>query len=391
MKVEFDAKTHKQKLLKMLHPASVVLITTDFPPDWGGLQSYSYQIAEGLKAGKLKKVEAAWPKTGQPPRPRDKEVQYGFHHGRSRLGALPWSLFATLRHGWGGETTLLHMQWTTALGSYLLKKMFPRFRYIILAHGAELLDPNRPILNWIKKAILRNATWVITGSQAIAEIVQDQKVSQARIRVVPYGYTFSVSPDLKNGNKTQALMGEKIRMACLHRLVPRKGTSLLLEALANLGPSQSNWTLDIAGEGPEKSKLQAQALSLGLSHQVHFVPPLADAEKFRYLQEHQLFILPSLPPSGNNDVEGLGIGLLEAQAAGLAVLAARTGGIPEAIHEGYTGLLFQAGDIKDLQSKLKGLLEKPESLRQLGQAGPQWIAENFSWEKSLSSLAQILN
>jgi phosphatidylinositol alpha-1,6-mannosyltransferase len=174
----------------------------------------------------------------------------------------------------------------------------------------------------------------------------------------------------------------------MHRLVARKGTALLLEALSGL--KDRAWSLDIAGEGEEKPGLQAQANALGLSGRVRFLPPVTEADKPDFLREHDLFVLPSLAPNGDNFLEGLGISLLEAQASGLPVLAARTGGIPEAVREGETGLLFQPGDVGDLEAKLSELLNDRALRERLGREGPAWVAENFSWEKTLKGLEEVL-
>jgi len=72
------------------------------------------------------------------------------------------------------------------------------------------------------------------------------------------------------------------------------------------------------------------------------------------------------------------------------VLAARTGGIPEALDDGRTGLLFAAGDVMDLRDKLRELLRKPARLEAMGAEGPAWVAGNFSWEKSLRRLAELM-
>ena len=80
-------------------------------------------------------------------------------------------------------------------------------------------------------------------------------------------------------------------------------------------------------------------------------------------------------------MEGLGLGLLEAQGRGLAVLAARTGGIPEAVDEGRTGMLFAAGDAEDLRARLRKLIADPGLRTRLGAAGPGWVRENFDWGK----------
>jgi glycosyltransferase involved in cell wall biosynthesis len=127
-----------------------------------------------------------------------------------------------------------------------------------------------------------------------------------------------------------------------------------------------------------------------LQDRVRIFPPVDEAKKLQALRDATLFILPSLPPVSNNHVEGLGLTLLEAQSRGLPVLAARTGGIPEAVQEGRTGILFRAGDAKDLREKLAELLAAPERLRAMAKEGPGWVASHFSWKEGLGRLAELM-
>jgi len=312
------------------------------------------------------------------------------HRGRGRLRAFAWSLWYVpeigIRHRINFQ---IHMQWSTAIPSLLLKKIGFGNHYLVLIHGAELLDPGRAWLRVIKSLVLRNADAVVAGSHHTAEILGQQRIRCRRLEVIPYGNPLE-GRDLDRipimGNREVTVSP---RLLCMHRLVARKGTALLLDALAAL--ADKAWTLDIVGKGEEEANLRSQAERLGLSSRVTFHPPVDAERKIRLMAEASLFILPSLPPMGNNHFEGLGLTLLEAQSLGVPVLAARTGGIPEAIQEGLTGVLFRAGDAEDLRSKLGSLLRSPDKRARLGQAGPAWVRGHFSWTEGLERLAAIMS
>lgn len=365
-----------------------LLITTDYPPDVGGLQTYSWRIARDLPGGLLAHVLA-----GTDRNPRDlpapaEGVTLTPRKGRSRWRAFWWSLWGIPWFRFAkGTRILLHMQWTTALPSLLLARLGTGTRYVVLVHGAELLDPERAVLGLLKRAVLSRADAVIAGSRHTAGIMAQLGIPCRRLEVIPYGNplegAFAANPRTRSLNAT---LGP--RLLCMHRLVPRKGTALLVAALAGL--AELAWTLDIVGEGEEEAALKRQVESLGLKERIRFRPPVSEGEKIRALSEASLFILPSLPPRVNNHVEGLGLTLLEAQSLGVPVLAARTGGIPEAIREGKTGLLFRAGDGEDLRGKLASLLADPASLRSLGEAGPDWVRGHFSWKDGLARLADLM-
>ena len=129
---------------------------------------------------------------------------------------------------------------------------------------------------------------------------------------------------------------------------------------------------------------------LGLSERITFHAPVDSDRKVAMMSAASLFILPSLPPEGNNHFEGLGLTLLEAQSLRVPVLAANTGGIPEAVKDGVTGILFRAGDAEDLRVKLETILAAPEQLLALGKDGPEWVRSHFSWKDGLARLAAIM-
>jgi glycosyltransferase involved in cell wall biosynthesis len=281
---------------------------------------------------------------------------------------------------------MLHMQWTTAIPSMMLRRL-GGIRYVVLVHGAELIDPGRLIIGWLRKAVLSRADAVVAGSDHTAEIVRQLGIRCRRLEVIPYGNPLEGESD-RIGRVRTPNASRVPRLMCMHRLVVRKGTALLLDALA--GMKQIPWTLDIIGRGAEERQLRAKVAELGLGDRVRFQPPVDEAEKIRLLSEATVFILPSLPPISNNHVEGLGLTLLEAQSLGLPVLAARTGGIPEAVKEGLTGVLFRAGDSHDLAEKLTALLASPGQLQAMSLAGPEWVRTHFSWEKGLRRLAELM-
>jgi phosphatidyl-myo-inositol dimannoside synthase len=364
-----------------------LLITTDYPPDVGGLQTYSYRIARDLPGNLLAQVVAG---SDHPPAslPRPSEgIGLASRKGRTRWRAFWWSLWSIpwFRFRWGTDF-LLHMQWTTAIPSLLLRKFGMGTRYLVLVHGAELVDPERPVVRLLKRAVLQGADAVVAGSQHTAEIVNQLGIRCRRLRVIPYGNPLEGSTDPQIARKFGGM--QVPRLLCMHRLVPRKGTSLLLEALAGL--ASVPWTLDIVGRGEEEENLKERVKALGMGDRIRFLAPVPEVEKIRLLRHATVFILPSLPPVSNNHVEGLGLTLLEAQSLGLPVLAARTGGIPEAVHEGRTGVLFRAGDRDDLKEKLAAMLDSPAQLEAMSAAGPEWVRGHFSWKDGLGKLAGLM-
>jgi glycosyltransferase involved in cell wall biosynthesis len=169
-----------------------------------------------------------------------------------------------------------------------------------------------------------------------------------------------------------------IGAAC--RFVPVKGLIYLLRAVALLRAQVCNFRVEIAGQGPEFATLKHESASLRLNDCVTFLgwqPNLAPM-----LTKWDLFIQPSLD-------EGFGIGILEAMAAGLPVVASRTGGIPELVADGHTGWLVPPRNPSALADRMRLLLAQPHLRTRMGAAGKARVRAHFCIVQMASRVSAI--
>ncbi len=162
------------------------------------------------------------------------------------------------------------------------------------------------------------------------------------------------------------------------RLNPQKGLDYLLEAVA-LVPEA---IFIIAGEGPERPKLEKQVKNSNLGGRVIFLGFRRDIPDL--LAGCDLFVLPSL-------FEGLPLSILEAMAAGKPVIATKIGGTDEAVIQEETGLLVPPGDAAALAGAIRRLLAEPELARQFGQSGKKRVYKEFSAQAMVRKTVQIYN
>ena len=163
----------------------------------------------------------------------------------------------------------------------------------------------------------------------------------------------------------------------LGRLDRTKGAALVLEALAQLGSRGRHVRLTVVGTGPEEPALRHQAEVLGLGSQVEFVGVRRGAELVTLLNEHRLIVIPSLWE------EPFGVVALEGLACGCVPVAARSGGLPDAV--GACGLIVPKNDAAALAAGMERLLvdgaARGELLRQapphLAQHTPDRIAKRY--------------
>jgi len=129
---------------------------------------------------------------------------------------------------------------------------------------------------------------------------------------------------------------------------------------------------------------------LGLQEQVTFIGRIQYANLPRYICAGDLFVMPSRSRLAGLEVEGLGIVYLEASACGLPVIAGNSGGAPDAVLEGETGLVVDGTRKTEVAATVVELLLDPDRSKAMGIAGRQWIIQEWRWEIWSSRFAKLL-
>ncbi|HXV28914.1 MAG TPA: glycosyltransferase, partial [Sinorhizobium sp.] len=144
------------------------------------------------------------------------------------------------------------------------------------------------------------------------------------------------------------------------------------------------------GDGPLRKKLEALAHALGIAEWVSFLGSLPHEDVKQWLRRSHAFILPSVTAS-NGDVEGIPVALMEAMAAGLAVVSTEHSGIPELIEDRKTGFLAPERDVETLASRLRFIVENPERCELISREARRKVEADFNMERLDDELAEILS
>ncbi len=193
----------------------------------------------------------------------------------------------------------------------------------------------------------------------------------------------SVDRDFFWGKQRDWSPEKMLKLVSVARLHQEKGLNFLLAAcslLMKLG--FTNWELRIIGIGPEQANLSRQAKETGMDLKIVFCGSMPPAGVANELRNAHLFILPSLK-------ETQGVALQEAQATGLPVIASNTGGIPEGVLDGVTGVLIPPGSAQSIVEALMVFIENPQYISEMGMAGQRYVREMFSQENEYAQLAKI--
>jgi phosphatidyl-myo-inositol dimannoside synthase len=164
------------------------------------------------------------------------------------------------------------------------------------------------------------------------------------------------------------------------RLVPRKGQDVLLQAWPEIRRRHDDARLLIVGEGGRRSDLEQAAAALSRPDDVHFAGSVSDDLLPAYLAAGDVFALPCRDVWHGLQVEGLGLSILEASAVGLPVVVGRSGGTPDAVLDGVTGRLVDGSSASEVAAAVTGLLDDPDGAREMGAAGREWVAREWSWD-----------
>jgi glycosyltransferase involved in cell wall biosynthesis len=166
------------------------------------------------------------------------------------------------------------------------------------------------------------------------------------------------------------------------RLNPEKDYDTLLEAFRRVRVSHPAARLLIAGDGPERVRLEQKAAALGLKGSVEFLGHVDDVRDV--LSRLDVYVQSS-------HVEGLSVAVLEALASGLPVVAARVGGNDEAVLHDICGLLVEPRDPSSLAAAIRQVLENPDRSRQMGIAARQHVKGSFSNEASMARIESLID
>ena len=185
-------------------------------------------------------------------------------------------------------------------------------------------------------------------------------------------------------------LANKAIIVSVGRLVHRKGQDQLIAALPRILERVPNAHLVIIGTGPYKEYLEKLAAKLNVSQNLTFIGRINYLELPRYICVGDIFVMPSRSRFFGLEVEGLGIVYLEASACGLPVIAGDSGGAPDAVLVGETGLVVDGTKVNEISAACIKLLENPELSQLMGQKGRSWIVENWRWELWASKYSELL-
>jgi len=272
--------------------------------------------------------------------------------------------------------------------------------YGILVHGGDLLGLQHKIhQSRVKRStartLLASAAVIVANSRwtrdlchaVLGELGIDDH--EGRVRIVPLGTDPAQfqPPTSRDAARHRFGMDGGHWLLTVARLVPHKGVDVTLHALAGMMKDYPDLRYVVVGRGDHQPALEALARDLGLTGRVRFLTDVSDADLPSIYHAADLYV--GVSRQAGIDVEGFGISLLEASASGLAVVAGRSGGIPDAVRDGETGVLVDSENPRAVASAIGSLLTDPARARKLGEQGRKAVVEHYNWNRVVTDFQRI--
>jgi phosphatidylinositol alpha-1,6-mannosyltransferase len=366
----------------------ILMISWNFPPRRGGMETLLAELSRHLKRRhRLFVITASAPRGHcdedwilRPARPGLLAFfVYGFFRGLLLL----WrnrEIDVVL----GGSASVAPL--IVLLASALRRKS------VVYVHGSDLIYRNAfyqlICVRWLKCCDL-----VIANSRFTAGLAAGKKVAAGSLRVIPPGVDVDrfVLREEVEPKKLFGLEGKKV-VLYVGRLAKRKGVAEFVDkALPRIIAEVPEVCFVVVGENPTESLIHHEDVMIdlknaiqrsGSENHVRLLGWLNERDLVRIYHASDLVILPIR--AAGDDVEGFGIVLLEAAAAGRPAIATRTGGIPDAIDDGKSGLLVEPNNYEELSRSVIELLTDRHKRHLLGEHARLRAKEEFSWDKIIA-------
>ncbi|GAA4093859.1 glycosyltransferase family 4 protein [Actinomadura miaoliensis] len=376
-----------------MNPTRTLVVTNDFPPRPGGIQAFVHNLALRRPAGSVVVYAPAWKGAAAFDAAQPFPV---VRHPTSLMLPEPTVLrrAGDIARSEGCDSVLFGAAAPLGLLAAPLRR-YGVERFVGVTHGHEAGWASLPVA----RRVLRRIGDTVDVLTYLGEYTRSRMAralspsAAARMSRLAPGVDEKVFFPGAGGEQIRERYGLTGRpvVVCVSRLVPRKGQDALIHAWPRVKREVPDAALLLVGGGPYRPQLERMAASLGVADAVVFTGSVPWEELPAHYDAGDVFAMPCRTRRRGLDVEGLGIVYLEASATGLPVVAGDSGGAPDAVLDGETGVVVQGRSVPAVAAALAGLLRDPGKAREMGQRGRAWVESEWRWEVQAARLDALIS
>ncbi len=249
---------------------------------------------------------------------------------------------------------------------------------IVSVWGTDVLEAPRlsPLHYFVTRYALGRADHITATGLRLAEAATKYAPKGKPVSVIPYGVDLETFRPEPRPPRAEVVVG------AVARLSPEKGLRYLIDAFARLARDEGRVRLVLAGDGPERRRLERMVGKERLGERVDFLGEVPHERVPEVLAGIDIFAMPSI-------YEGFGVAALEAAAMEVSVVATNVFGIPDVVADGETGLLVRPRDAGALAGALARLVEDEGLRRRLGKAGRAFVQAHYSWAENAAQMEEL--
>lgn len=371
-----------------------LIITNDFPPRPGGIQTFVYELASRFEPSTVTVLTSRWDGWEE----FDATLPFRVVRADTQV-LLPTKKVVALAREIIVQTGTTSVLFGAAAP---LALMAPALRKLGVAHVVGITHGHEAgwAITPITRQLLRRIGDSVDSLTYLGSYTRDAigRVLSSKARNAMRQLTPGVDPEIfhprnrDRGMDYRRELGLENRpvVVCVSRLMERKGQDTLIKVWPQVQARIPHAALVIVGDGKWRSHLDALADEAHLGNDVFFTGKVSFDDLPIWYAAGDVFAMPCRTRIGGWDVEGLGIVYLEASATGIPVIAGDSGGAPDAVIDGQTGFVVNGRDDFDVVNAICDLLED-ESLRsEMGNAGRQWVLDNWTWDREVLRVQSLL-
>lgn len=377
--------------------SKTLVITNDFPPRPGGIQTFIYGLVQGFDPDDvvvLTSKHTGWQEF-------DKQEKYPiFRHNTQML--LPTKAVGdqaiTIIKEFNCDRVLFGASAPLGLLANRLKNHGIK-KTVAITHGHEVGWAFTPGLKQTFQKIVKDVdklTYLTKFTfEQISEAISSDQLEKFE-QLTPGIDINMFNPENKTNGQSQKIrerfrLGNKPVVVCVSRLMARKGQDTLIEVWPEVLKKVPDAHLLIVGGGSLKQSLHKKTFDNNVHTSVTITGAVDWKELPGFYAAGDVFAMPVRTRNLGFDVEGLGIVYLEASATGIPVIAGNSGGAPEAVFDGVTGFVLNPNNQMILAEKIIELLLNKELSNRLGKQGRSWIEKQWQWPSRHLQLKNLLS